>query len=135
LRVGLLDKFRISIGGSRDTHDTQCATKNADAPALPLPSHLSEHEILAELIRYVVGREDQDLQAKDVDPSANIFDYGYVDSLGVLAFLSFLEQQFGARISDEDLIARFTTLGALARHVAGSSSGQYPSGVDGVGLR
>ena len=34
----------------------------------------------------------------------HIFDYGYVDSFGAVEIITFIEQEFGVKISDEDLV-------------------------------
>ncbi len=135
LRVGLLDKIRASIGETRDSRETPSAARDSNLPEVPPATRLSQPDILAELIRYLVGREDQELQAEDVDSSANIFDYGYVDSLDIIAFIAFIEQRFSVHILDEDLVTRFTTLDALAQHVAESSSELDPSVVHVGGSR
>ena len=60
------------------------------------------------------------LQASDIDPSANLFDFGYVDSLSGVMFLARIEEQWGVHIEDVDLVERLNSLEAVAAHLAAS---------------
>ena len=60
------------------------------------------------------------LKARDIDPGANLFDYGYVDSLSGVMFLARIEEQWGVQIEDVDLMRRLNTLEALAAHLNAS---------------
>ena len=62
------------------------------------------------------------LSAGDVDPSANLFDFGYVDSLSGVMFLARIEEQWGVHVEDFDLVERLNTLEALAAHLRASKS-------------
>jgi acyl carrier protein len=47
--------------------------------------------------------------------SAPLFDLGYVDSLGVVELLTFIEAEFGVRIPDEELMSdEFTAIDGIA---------------------
>ena len=58
------------------------------------------------------------LKARDIDPSANLFDYGYVDSLSGVMFLARIEETWGVQIEDFDLVKRLNTLQAVAEFVS-----------------
>ena len=60
---------------------------------------------------------DGKLQAGDIDPTANLFDFGYVDSLSGVMFLARIEEQWGVHIEDFDLVERLNTLEAVAAHL------------------
>jgi len=60
------------------------------------------------------------LRARDIDPTANLFDFGYVDSLSGVMFLARIEEQWGVQIEDVDLMRRLNTLEALAAHLNAS---------------
>ena len=62
------------------------------------------------------------LSAADVDPAANLFDFGYVDSLSGVMFLARIEEQWGVHVEDFDLVERLNTLEALAAHLRASKS-------------
>ena len=57
------------------------------------------------------------LAARDIDPSANLFDYGYVDSLSGVMFLARIEETWGVQIEDFDLVKRLNTIQAVAEFV------------------
>jgi acyl carrier protein len=57
------------------------------------------------------------LRAADVDPAANLFDFGYVDSLSGVMFLARIEEQWGVHIEDFDLVERLGTIDAVAAHL------------------
>mgnify|MGYP001392299797 FL=1 len=58
------------------------------------------------------------LAAADIDPGANLFDYGYVDSLSGVMFLARIEETWGVQIEDFDLVKRFNTIRAVAEFVS-----------------
>jgi len=58
------------------------------------------------------------LRARDIDPSANLFDYGYVDSLSGVMFLARIEETWGVQIEDFDLVKRLNTIQAVAEFVS-----------------
>ena len=60
------------------------------------------------------------LQARDIDPGANLFDFGYVDSLSGVMFLARIEEQWGVHIEDFDLVERLNTIEAVAALVRAS---------------
>jgi acyl carrier protein len=70
-------------------------------------------ELRALLVEVSEGR----LQAHDIDPGANLFDFGYVDSLSGVMFLARIEEQWGVHIEDFDLVERLNTLEAVANHL------------------
>lgn len=39
----------------------------------------------------------------DYSPDVHLFDYGYVDSLGAVEIIMFIEQHFGCAISQKDI--------------------------------
>ena len=60
------------------------------------------------------------LKARDIEPTANLFDYGYVDSLSGVMFLARIEEQWGVHIEDFDLVERLNSIEAVAAHLAAS---------------
>jgi acyl carrier protein len=58
------------------------------------------------------------LHASEIDPAANLFDFGYVDSLSGVMFLARIEEQWGVHVEDFDLVDRLNTIEALAEYVA-----------------
>lgn len=103
--MGLLERFRRGTAQAGDV---------ADSPEVAA--------VVGQLIDVVVANADGHLAATDVDVDANVFDYGYLDSVGLTAFLAALEARFGVSISDEELVTRLTTLRAMATHVVAARS-------------
>jgi acyl carrier protein len=93
---------------SRDTR-VQTAAVAAEAP--------SPAEIRDELRRYLVEVSDGALSHDAIDPSAPLVDHGYVDSLSAVMFLAHVEERYGVRIEDVELVERITSLEAIAAHV------------------
>ena len=58
------------------------------------------------------------LRVSDIDPSANLFDFGYVDSLSGVMFLARIEETWGVQIEDFDLVKRLNTIAAVAAYVS-----------------
>jgi len=54
----------------------------------------------------------------EIDPSANILDYGYIDSLTGVVFLAEIEDRYDIEIDDLAIVERLNTLDALAIHLA-----------------
>jgi acyl carrier protein len=52
-------------------------------------------------------------------PSADLFEGGYVDSVGVVELLSFIDEEFGVDVPERDLLSPdFSTLDGMSRIVA-----------------
>lgn len=53
------------------------------------------------------------------DRGVDLFDGGYVDSMGIVELLEFLSQEFDVRIPDEDLLSEdFSSIVGIARIVS-----------------
>lgn len=78
-------------------------------------------EIVAGLKQQLAELSEGKLQASAIDGNGHLFDYGYVDSLSAVMFIAHIEEQYGVQIEDMDLIEKYTTLDAIARHVAASA--------------
>lgn len=73
-------------------------------------------ELVRELTALLVEVSEGKLAAEDIHPSANLFDFGYVDSLSGVLFLARIEEQWGVHIEDFDLVERLSSLEAVAAH-------------------
>lgn len=55
---------------------------------------------------------------KPIVPDEDLFASGVLDSLGVLQLVLFLEEQFGVKVPDEDVVLEnFQSLDAMARYL------------------
>jgi acyl carrier protein len=80
-------------------------------------SAVTAEDLVEELRALLVEVSDGKLRAEQIDPTANLFDFGYVDSLSGVMFLARIEEQWGVHIEDFDLVERLHTLAAVAAHV------------------
>ncbi len=56
------------------------------------------------------------------DREADLFEQGYVDSVGVVELLGFLQEEFNVEIPDDDLLADdFSSISGIARIVLRNS--------------
>jgi acyl carrier protein len=74
-------------------------------------------EIAEALRRYLAQLSDGKLAFDEIDPSGHLFDFGYIDSLSAVTFMAHVEENYGVRLDDLDLVERFTSLQALAAHL------------------
>ena len=52
-------------------------------------------------------------------PTAHLFDAGYIDSLGVVSLMEFIETSFGIELQEEDLFdVRFSTINGISAIIA-----------------
>ena len=76
--------------------------------------------IVPELKQKLAELSEGKLQASAIDAKGHLFDYGYVDSLSAVMFLAHIEEKYGVHIEDMDLVEKYTTLDAIARHLTGA---------------
>jgi acyl carrier protein len=81
---------------------------------------LSSEDLVEALRALLVEVSEGKLQAGEIDPAANLFDFGYVDSLSGVMFLARIEEHWGVHVEDFDLVDRLNTIEALAEYVATS---------------
>jgi acyl carrier protein len=82
----------------------------------------SEAALVDELRELLVELSEGKLpEAAAIEPAGNLFDYGYVDSLTAVEFLARIEERYGVRIDDMDLIERYANVEAIAALLAGSA--------------
>jgi acyl carrier protein len=100
------------MAGSANGAEREEGARKAMAAGAATSEDLVE-ALRALLVEVSEGR----LQPEEVDPSANLFDFGYVDSLSGVMFLARIEEEWGVHIEDFDLVDRLHTLEAIASHV------------------
>lgn len=77
----------------------------------------TREDLIEELRAQLAKISDGKLTVAQIDVSAHVFDYGYVDSLSAVLFLAHVEEAYGVRIDDLDLVERYNTLEAIADHL------------------
>ena len=62
------------------------------------------------------GRANFGLDLRELKPEENLYDLGVIDSMGIVRLISFVENRFGIKISNEDNIPEnFQTLNHLKK--------------------
>lgn len=94
-----------------------------DGSAGDAPAPAGDHEaVLADLRRLLCKVSNEDLREEEIDPTLEIYEAGYVDSITGAELLLQVEQQYGVFIPETELVGSLATLDALARHVAAAKS-------------
>jgi len=76
-------------------------------------------EILGRLEAFVRAKFEVEDDDPDFDENVHLFDYGYVDSFGAVAVTTFVKEQFGVEIRDQDLVVHsLNTLREITTFVA-----------------
>lgn len=88
----------------------------APAAAAPAPAK-GGGDVTAELKQCLVRESDGKLRMDEIETGVHLFDFGYLDSLSAVAFLGFIEEQYGIAVSEVDLVGRLCTLDALSLHI------------------
>lgn len=86
---------------------------------------MSEHEnALAEFVRNELLHGRKVALTGDAD----LLSAGIVDSLGILRLVAFIEERFGVKVPDEDVVfENFQSISAMAAYVAGRQGGSAPA--------
>lgn len=81
---------------------------------------MSFDEITKILDEYIRDRFEIESDDPDYSIEVNLFDYGYVDSLGAVEIIMFVEERFSCKISQKD-ISKYpmNTVGEIAEVVLG----------------
>ncbi len=53
----------------------------------------------------------------DFKPSADLFDYGYLDSFGIVELISYIDRAYQIDLSSEDFYADLRTLESIAQRI------------------
>ena len=59
-----------------------------------------------------------DSDKKSLDPDEDLLEEGIIDSLGIVKLVLLMEERFGIKVDDEDVVPEnFQTLGSMVRFV------------------
>jgi acyl carrier protein len=73
-------------------------------------------DTLEQVIREIAQITEDD---SGFTPTAHLFDAGYIDSLGVVSLMEFIETSFGIELQEEDLFdERFATISGMSAIIA-----------------
>jgi acyl carrier protein len=74
----------------------------------------SRPPVKAGLRQFVMENLAQGKVGGDIGDDASLIDNGVIDSLGIFQLVSFLEQSYGVRVRDEEIVLEnFRTLNAI----------------------
>lgn len=83
-------------------------------------------EIEGKLREFVIEELQWD-RGKQLDADYQLIQHGVVDSLGILSLVSFIEDEFGVQVQDEELVPEhFATISAITRLVTSKKSSVTP---------
>ena len=83
-----------------------------------------EAEIYEKLRAFVVNTFLLEYGRDTVDPDEDLLDSGYIDSMGVMETVGFVQETLGVQVDDDDIVAEnFRTLRALTELVLTKQAG------------
>ena len=71
--------------------------------------------ILENLEKIMLTDIAADLGRKSLDPEEDLLEKGIIDSLGIMKLITFIEQTFGIKVNDEEIVPEnFQNLNSIA---------------------
>jgi len=114
--------FRHLRDGAAQNENAEEAPPSASSASASAAAPAGSREaVVHALVKQIVTQSKNDLTYDSVDPDAAMCDRGYVDSLTYVAFLIFVEETYGVRISDYQLTSSLRTVSAVADWVLAES--------------
>jgi acyl carrier protein len=112
---------RLSDGAAQDEKSGEAPKPAASSSALVAAPAGSREAVVRALAEQIVKQSETGLTYDSIDPDAAMCDRGYLDSLTYVAFLVFVEETYGVRISDYQLTSSLRTISAVADWVLAES--------------
>jgi acyl carrier protein len=78
---------------------------------------LDRGAVIASLQERLAAISDGKLTVDAIDADAHLFDYGYVDSLTAVSFLAHVEEAYGVRIDDVEIVESCHTVARIADRI------------------
>jgi acyl carrier protein len=79
-------------------------------------------DVMKQLEEYLLTDVAAGSDKKTIDPDEDLITQGLIDSLGIMKLIGFLDERFGVKVEDQELVPEnFQTLKALADLVAKKS--------------
>ena len=80
---------------------------------------MTQSEIAGRIEQFVRTQFSISPSDPNFGPGADLFEGGYVDSVGLAELLAYIEEEFGVAVPDDDLLAEeFATIDGMAATVA-----------------
>ena len=83
-------------------------------------SHDAE-AVRADLLAWVAANGAQPRPVEELHTDVSMCDAGYIDSIRAADLLAHVQQRYGARVPEVELVGRLSTLDALIAHIAGGA--------------
>jgi len=114
--MSLLNRLlgRLPDGGAQDEKTGEAPPTASSASASASAPAGSREAIVHALTKQIIRQSENGLTYDSIDPNAGLCDRGYIDSLTYVAFLVFVEETYGVRISDYQLTNSLRTVSAVA---------------------
>lgn len=112
---------RLRDGAAQDEKSEEAPPLTSSASVSVAAPAGSREALVHALVKQIVKQSENELTADSIDPDAVMCDRGYLDSLTYVAFLVFVEETYGVRISDYQLTSRLRTVSAVADWVLAES--------------
>lgn len=116
--MGLLDRIKNLF--SEDDSSTASASDTPEnvAEVSAGGAGFDSRELLEQFKQKICELSTGQLEADAIDPSASLFDFGYLDSLSAVTMISFIDTDYGVSVSEIDLVEELDNLQALVDRVA-----------------
>ncbi len=113
----------VDGAAQNETREGARARPPAADPSAAVPAG-SREAVVRALVTQIVKQSENEIAYESIDPDAVMCDRGYLDSLTYVAFLLFVEETYGVRISDYQLTSNLRTVSAVADRVLAESKGR-----------
>jgi acyl carrier protein len=75
-------------------------------------------DITEELKKFLISEFGADFNKDSIGPDENLLMQGVIDSMGIIKLVSFMENKFGIKIDNEDIVPdNFQTLKSLTEFI------------------
>ena len=75
-------------------------------------------DIIRELEKFILGELAFDKDQKAIVPDEDLLSMGVIDSLGIMRLVAFIEERFGIKVKDEDLVPEnFQNINSINRYI------------------
>jgi acyl carrier protein len=107
-------------------HENEAKVSAADTTVASEPGAPTERResLILALRQHLALKSAGRLSLEGIDPEAQMFDRGYLDSFSYVEFLAFIEETYRVRIDDSQLAGHLSTIAAMANHILESESGR-----------
>ena len=112
---------RLWDGAAQDEKSEETPLPVSSAGASVAAPAGSRESVVSVLVQQIVKQSENALTYESIDPDAVMCDRGYLDSLTYVAFLVFVEERYGVRISDHQLTSRLRTVSGVADWIQAES--------------